>query len=150
MLKLIFLLFLFIADISAFDKIYFLPKDNKIAKKEIVNYLKNAKKSIDIAIYNFSYKKFNKALDSAIENGVKVTLIYTKSKLNFNKNIDLIKTKRKQHIKLAIIDDKIAIYGSANWKKESFSKNYEMVNITNDSYRIDKFKKIIKQLKRTN
>ena len=146
MLKLA-LFILFYVNLFAFDEIYFLPQDSNKAKKEIKSYLKNAKQTIDVAMYNFTYKKFNKAINKAIKNGVKVTLIYSKTKLNFHKKIKLIRTKRKQHIKLAIIDNKIAIYGSANWKKESFSTNFEMINITDDPYRIKQFKNIINRLK---
>lgn len=129
------------------DKIYFLPNEADIAKEKIVKLLKNADTSIDIAMYNFTYKKFNKAIKKAVKNGAKVTIIYNKTKLKFSKEIELIKTKRKQHIKLAIIDDKYAIYGSANWKKESFGENYEIVNITDDKQRVKKFIEIFRELK---
>ena len=132
------------------DKIYFLPNDADIAKKDIVNLLENADNTIDIAMYNFTYKKFNKAIKKAVKNGVDVTLIYNKTKLKFDKKIELIKTKRKQHIKLAIIDGKYAIYGSANWKKESFGENYEIINITDDISRVKEFIKIYKKLKEEN
>ena len=124
-----------------------MPNDSKKVKSKIVKLLKNATTSIDIAMYNFTYKKFNKAINKAIKNGVKVTLIYKKSKLNFSDKITLIKTKRKQHIKLAIIDNRYIIYGSANWKKESFGKNYEIINITDDKKRVKRFREIFKLLK---
>lgn len=44
------------------------------------------------------------------------------------------------HLKLAIFDSKYAILGSANWTKESFNENIEIILKTND-------KKIISQLK---
>jgi phosphatidylserine/phosphatidylglycerophosphate/cardiolipin synthase-like enzyme len=127
-----------------------MPNDSKKAKQHIINLLENANQTIDIAMYNFTYKKFNNAIKKAIKNGVKVTIIYNKTTLKFNKKIDLIKTKRKQHIKLAIIDNKFIIYGSANWKKESFGDNYEIVNITDDKSRVKKFIKIYKKLKEKN
>ena len=132
------------------DKIYFLPKDANTAKNKIINILEKANNKIDIAMYNLTYKKFNKALKKASKNGVDITIIYTKTKLKFDKKIKLIQTKRKQHIKLAIIDDKIAIFGSANWKKESFGENYEIIQITDDNKIIKKFKKIFKELKEEN
>jgi len=143
-----FLLFFFLlfSSLYGYDKIYFMPEDSQKAKNKIVKLLENATKSIDIAMYNFTYKKFNKAINKAIENGVDVTLIYSKSKIKFNKKIKLIKPKRKQHIKLVIIDDKIAIYGSANWKKESFGKNYEILNITDDKKRVKIFAKIFSKI----
>ncbi len=146
MFKLIFIVFLNISSF-ALDEIYFLPKDANTAKEHIIKLIENADKNIDIAMYNFSYKKFAKALKKASKNGVDVTIIYGKSKLKFHKKIKLIKTKRKQHIKLAIIDDKFVIYGSANWKKESFGENYEIVNIIDDKQKVNKFVKIFKELK---
>ena len=133
-----------------FETIYFLPKDSKKAKKDITKLLKNSKKSIDIAIYNFTYKKFNKAIDKAIQNGIDVTIIYQKTKLKFNKKIDLIKTKRKLHIKLAIIDQKYIIFGTANWTKDSFGKNYEIVTISDDKDKVKQMIKIIERIKKEN
>jgi len=133
-----------------YDKIYFLPTEAKIAQKEIVELIENAKSNIDIVMYNIDYKKFEKALRKASKNGVNVSIIYEKSKLKFHKNIKLIKTKRKLHIKLAIIDNKFAIYGSANWKKESFEENYEIINITDEKEKIKKFQQIVEQIKREN
>ena len=133
-----------------FDKIYFLPNDAKKAESKIIKLLKNSDKSIDVAMYNFTHKKFAKAIKKAVKNDVDVTIIYYKTKLKFNKKINLIKTKRKQHIKLAIIDDKFLIFGSANWKKESFGENYEIINITDDKEKIKKFRKIFETIKEEN
>ncbi len=132
------------------DEIYFLPKEANKAKEDIATILENANSSVDIAMYNFTYKKFAKILKKISKKDVDVTIIYGKSKLKFYKKINLIKTKRKQHIKLAIIDDKFAIYGSANWKKESFGKNYEIINITDDKNKIKRFKEIFEEIKREN
>ena len=146
--------FILIVSIScysyALDKIYFLPQDARIAKKDILKLINNANSTIDIAMYNFDLKKFAKALKKSSKKGIDITLIYEKSKLKFHKKIKLIKTRRKQHIKLAIIDSKYAIYGSANWKKESFGKNYEIINITDDEQRINRFINIIKTIKKEN
>ncbi len=148
--KIIFSILIFISFLFGYDKVYFLPNESDKTEDKIINLLKNANSTIDIAMYNFTYKKFNKAIKKALKNDVKVTIIYNKTKLKFDKKINLIKTKRKQHIKLAIIDDKFIIYGSANWKKESFGDTYEIVNITDDKKRVKKFVKIYKQLKEEN
>ncbi len=147
--KLILICLLVVASFS-FDKIYFLPDESKEAQKEILYLIKNATSNIDIVMYNIEYKKFAKALKKASKNGVEVSIIYEKSKLKFHKKINLLKTKRKLHIKLAIIDKKFAIYGSANWKKESFEENYEIINITDDKDKIKKFQQIVEQIKREN
>ena len=148
--KILLILVIFITSSLALAKIYFLPNDAKSAKKEITSLIKNAKTSVDIAMYNFSYKKFNKALVKATKRDVAVTLIYGKTKLKLSKNFKLIQTKNKQHIKLAIIDNHYVIFGSANWTKESFSENYEIINIIDDKEKVQKFIKIFKQLKEEN
>ncbi len=147
--KLLIVCFLVVSSFG-YDKIYFLPNEAKIAKKEIIELIQNAKSNIDIVIYNIDYKKFEKALRKASKDGVNISIMYEKSKLKFHKNIKLIKTKRKLHIKLAIIDNKFAIYGSANWKKESFEENYEIINITDEKEKIKKFQQIVEQIKREN
>jgi phosphatidylserine/phosphatidylglycerophosphate/cardiolipin synthase-like enzyme len=147
-LKKLFLVLLLAVFSYSFDEIYFLPDQAKEAKSEILKLIDNAQNKIDIAMYNLSYKKFVKALRKAHKKGVEVTVIYDKSDLELPKKFDLIKPKRKQHIKLAIIDDKVAVYGSANWTKQSFRKNYEIINITDDSEKLEKFIRIIKNLKK--
>ena len=150
MFKKLLIVCLLVVSSFGYDKIYFLPTEAKIAQKEIVELIENAKLNIDIVMYNIDYKKFEKALKKASKNGVNVSIVYEKSKLKFHKNIKLIKTKRKLHIKLAIIDNKFAIYGSANWKKESFEENYEIINITDEKEKIKKFQQIVEQIKREN
>lgn len=144
-------LFLLLCSVAlGYDKLYFLPDDSKKAQKEILELLQNAQSNIDIVMYNINYKKFAKALKKASKDGVDVSIVYEKSKLKFYKNIKLLQTKRKLHIKLAIIDNKFAIYGSANWKKESFEENYEIINITDEKDKIKRFQQIVEQIKREN
>ncbi len=145
-LKLILLLSLLTISLFAKETIYFMPQDANKAEEKIIRLLENANNTIDIAMYNFTYKKFYKAIQKAIKNDVKVTIIYSKTKLKFSKKINHIKSKRKQHIKLAIIDNKYIIYGSANWKKESFGNNYEIISISNNKKKVQKFVSIYKQL----
>lgn len=150
MFKKILLICLLVISSFSFDKIYFLPDESSFVQKEIIDLIENAHTSIDIVMYNIDYKKFEKALRKASKNGVNVVIIYEKSKLKFHKNIKLVQTKRKLHIKLAIIDKKFAIYGSANWKKESFEENYEIINITDEKEKIQKFQEIVEKIKREN
>lgn len=146
----IIILLLFFNQSYALDKIYFLPKDSKKAKDHIVKLLNNADKKIDIAIYNFSYEKFYKALKKASKKDVKITVFYGKTELKFTKKIKAKKTKRKLHTKLAIIDKNIVIFGSANWTKKSFKENYEVVHITDDKKTVKKYNDFFTQLKEEN
>jgi phosphatidylserine/phosphatidylglycerophosphate/cardiolipin synthase-like enzyme len=38
----------------------------------------------------------------------------------------------KMHMKMAIIDNKLIYFGSANWSKSAFSVNYEILYNTNN------------------
>lgn len=147
--KIVFIL-CFHLSLFAIDTLYFLPEQAKEAKKTILELIENASYSVDVAMYSIDEKDFTKALKKAAKNGAKVTLIYGKSDLKFSKKIKLIETQRKQHIKLAIIDQKFAIFGSANWKEESFKENYEIINITDDKDKVTRFVQIIEQIKKEN
>lgn len=122
------------------DNVYFLPKQSKEAKKEIASLINNAKSSIDIAMYNFSYKKFAKLLKKAKKRGVKVHLLYEKSDIKL-KGLDAIQhaNKVKLHTKLAIFDNQTVVFGSTNWTKESFNENLEFIYVTNNPNTVQKF-----------
>ncbi len=123
------------------NDIYLLPKQADLAKNEVIDLIKNSKNEIIIAVYNFSYKKFQKELISASKRGVKVTVIMDEDKNSKNKkfsktlknNSIIVKFPReKMHLKVALFDSKLALLGSSNWTKESFKKNIEFIMKTND------------------
>ena len=51
------------------------------------------------------------------------------------------------HVKLAIIDDKYLVTGSANYSYSAFYKNYEYIIIDNDKYLIKKFDSFLNHLR---
>ena len=130
------------------DEVYFLPSQSKKAKNEIEYLIKNAKNKIDIAMYNFSYKKFAKLLRKAVKRGVKVNIIYEKSDIKL-KGLNAIQHKDpiKLHTKLAIFDNKIVVFGSTNWTKKSFNENLEFIYITDNSKTVQKFVTFFKKVK---
>lgn len=136
----------------AVDELYFLPQDAKKVEKKIEKLLKNSNSSIDIAMYNFKHKKFRKALKKAHKNGVEISLYLDqekakKTKLNFinSKTFD-----EKMHIKALVVDKKTVVFGSANWKKESFGKTLEVIYISDDPKIVDQFNKIFVKLSKYN
>jgi phosphatidylserine/phosphatidylglycerophosphate/cardiolipin synthase-like enzyme len=139
-----------ILNISLFakDEVYFLPTQSKEVKNQIEKLIKNSKKSIDIAMYNFSYKKFIKLLKKAKSRGVKVNIIYEKSDLKLD-SLDAIQHKnpKKLHTKMAIFDNKTVVFGSTNWTKKSFNENLEFIYITNNSKTVKKFITFFKRIK---
>lgn len=148
MIRIFIITVLLIANLFAFEKVYFLPKNSDEAKNDIVKYIKSAKQSVDIAMYNFKYRKFGNALKEVANKGVDVKVRYYKKKIKFDKKIKAIKIKKKLHTKIAIIDKKIVIFGSANWTKEAFKKNYEVIYITDDKEIVNEFNAFIKTIKR--
>ena len=127
------------------NEVYILPKQGEQIKDKISESITNAKSEILIAMYNFSYKKFAKDLVDASKNGVKITVFLDAKKVKedseifdyLKKNdIKVVLMKDKMHLKLALIDSKIAIFGSTNWTKESFEEKHQYVNIENMEKRL--------------
>ena len=135
------------------NEVYILPKQGEQITDKISESITNAKSEILIAMYNFSYKKFAKDLVDASKKGVKITVFLDAKKVKedseiadfLKKNdIKVVLVKDKMHLKLAIFDSKLAIFGSVNWTKESFEENYELVYICEDKKTIDSLNSFIK------
>jgi phosphatidylserine/phosphatidylglycerophosphate/cardiolipin synthase-like enzyme len=107
--------------------------------KMVIPLINNAKKSIDICMYDWRWyldklghpvQEFNLALVRAVLRGVRVRAI-----LNSNEIIDqlkdvkiqarTLKDKRVLHSKLVIIDDITLVIGSHNLTSNAFSRNLE-------------------------
>ena len=106
-------------------------------------------------MYNFSYKKFAKDLVDASKNGVKITVFLDAKKVKEDSevfeylkknNIKVVLVKDKMHLKVALIDSKVAIFGSTNWTKESFEENYELIYISEDEKTVKTLSSFIKSL----
>ncbi len=144
------------------NELYFLPFEAHKAQKKLLFWIDNAKNSIDIAIYSFTNKTIAKHLKNAAKRGVKIRIVADykqnlKSRysqigyLAKYKNIDihLLQGKYvkrgeyygKMHMKLAIIDYKRLIFGSANWSYSAFRSNYELLYFLEEYAKAKKAKK---------
>lgn len=141
---------------NTYNQTLILPKQSEEAKNKIIELISTAKQSINISMYNFSYKKFAKELVQASKNGVKVKLILDKSKVQNdneiykylkNNGIEIIIPKDKVHTKIALFDDNILLFGSLNWTKESFENNHEILLISNDKKIINEVNVFINSFK---
>lgn len=141
----LFLILLLSISLYAQNSLYFFPKDAKKAKNEIEKLINNSKQSIDIAMYNFGDKKLAKLLDKAHKRGVKIKVFYDKKDVDFNE-VKVKTLDKKLHTKIAIFDKKIVVFGSPNWTKKSFKKNYEVLYITDDKKLLKEFNKFFKSL----
>ena len=137
------------------NEVYILPKQGEQIKDKISESITNAKSEILVAMYNFSYKKFAKDLVDASKNGVKITVFLDAKKMKEDSevfeylkknNIKVVLVKDKMHLKVALIDSKVAIFGSTNWTKESFEENYELIYISEDEKTVETLSSFIKSL----
>lgn len=155
MFKIIVLISLFLILNLYSNEVYILPNQGKEIKDKISESIINSNSEILIAMYNFSYKKFAKDLVDASKKGVRITVYLDAKKVKedsdifdflIKNNIKVVLVKDKMHLKVALIDSKIAIFGSTNWTKESFEENYELIYISEDKNIIDTLKSFIKSL----
>jgi len=132
------------------NEVFLLPDESNLAKQRIGTLIKDAKSSIFVAMYNFTYKKIAKDLLIASNNGIKVIVLLDKEKIFDNDILKLLenskikvivnKDKNKMHMKAILIDDKIAIIGSTNFTKKSFKENYDLIYISKDEKLVSKLK----------
>lgn len=151
------MLFLLAITVNAKDTLFLLPQESKQAEQKIEELIKSSQQSIEVAMYNFSLKSLAQELIQAKKRGleVKVFLDEEKSKdksseykLLKKNGVDVILIGHtKLHTKLAIFDKKVAVFGSSNWTKESFDKNYEIIVVSQQDDMLKKLNQFIKQLK---
>ena len=85
MKKLLFMLLLVVSTYS--NELFTLPDESNFLKEKIRYEILSSKESIFIAMYNFSYKNIAKDLIKASKNGVKVTVVLDKTKVEANDKI---------------------------------------------------------------
>ncbi len=148
---LLFIVFIFLPSIS-FPRdieVYFTPSYK--ALDAIVDLINTSRKSVDIAMYNFTSRPLSHALVLAKRRGLRIRVVldrnsndpktnqYTKYLYLKNNAIDVRFAKPHRHWdrdgimhnKFAVIDDKIVITGSANWTASAFVINDENVVVIN-------------------
>ena len=148
------------------DAMYFMPSDASIALKNVISELKNAKSEVYIAIYSFTNREIAKAIRDSAKNGVKYKIIFDeqsnidndKSQIGYlaklkNVKVCTLKGKSKNgkyygimHNKLALIDNRLIILGSANWSKSAFEINYENLLISSNLNYVNGVKKYMNEM----
>ncbi|GHS86413.1 hypothetical protein FACS189487_00620 [Campylobacterota bacterium] len=137
------------------DRYYFtMPKEGDRAEAQLVREFGKAKTEIKAAIYSFTNGTITKALKDAAARGVKVYIVVDEKNLRGNmehskagelaklQNIKVRIAKGNKakngdyygimHHKIASIDRKVSIYGSANWTASAFNINHELLFIDDD------------------
>lgn len=136
------------------DSLYFMPYQANEALRHLITEIKNAKSEVKIAIYSFTNREIAKAIRDSAKRGVRFSIVFdAKSNLNNQQstigylaklnNIAVCtlegRTARSEkyngimHNKLALIDNRTIILGSANWSKSAFELNFEALLVSQNS-----------------
>lgn len=147
--------------------LYFMPYEQKDALSSLIKTIDSSQKNIDISIYSFTHREIAKSLKNAAKKGVKIRIIYDyesnednpRSTIGYLSKYNGIQTcllqgKRAKndkyngimHQKIALIDGKILFIGSANWSKNAFENNYEVLLRSDDKAMILKAKSYFEKM----
>lgn len=130
------------------------------ALNKVIELLKSAKHTIQIAMFTLTHPKIEEALVQAKERGVKVQVIvdYLSQKGASKKMTEALvnsqiptyhnRGMQLMHHKLAIIDEEHIIMGSTNWTQAGFNKNREVLILSQKLSQKQKlfFKSLYKKL----
>ncbi len=143
-------IFLIIFSLNAFSRdieVYFTPSYK--ALDVLVDLINSSKKSIDIAMYDFTSRPLAQSIVSAKKRGISIRIVldkksnnpkenrYTKYLYLKNNGIDVRFAKPHRHWdrdgimhnKFAVFDGNIVSSGSANWTASAFAMNDENIVI---------------------
>ncbi len=147
--------------LQAKNSLFVLPYEQREALNALISGISSARESVKIAIYSFTHRDIARAIKSVASRGIKVQIIYDYGSNHNNKQSTIgyldkypntkvcllkgLKAKNGSyhgimHQKVAIIDDKIVFLGSANWSKNAFENNYEVLLKADDTETILKAK----------
>ncbi|AXK48871.1 nuclease [Aliarcobacter trophiarum LMG 25534] len=151
-LLLIFIINLYSNQNFTQSQTFILPDESGYLKEKIRYEILSSRDTIFLAMYNFSYKSIAKDLIKASKNGVKITVLLDKEKVesqdeiyNMLKDakINVILADKKMHLKMMLIDKKQAMIGSLNFTKKSFEDNYEIVYFSKDRSIINRLNEFV-------
>jgi len=144
-------------------KLYFSQTNGELyggLDETIIKDINSSKKSIYLAMYEFTNRKIEKALETAYNRGVKINIVtdddeyYNSSKNLYDELAELgisISTDEGiinglMHNKILVIDSKITWLGSSNFTYYSFYRNYENLLRVEDLDIAQKYKAEIEEL----
>lgn len=125
---------------AGYDNIHFAFSDiTDNPKTLLLQTINSAMHTLDIAIYNIKDKEIADAILRASERGVSVRILTDATKSESKKQAAILETlskngidvkvnsKRKMHLKMVIIDQKLIAMGSYNFTVESATENIEQL-----------------------
>jgi cardiolipin hydrolase len=128
---------------------YFFPSEESFSR--LLDFINSSKKSLEIAIFNFSDDTLSRAVVAAKTRGVNVRVVADDEQTK-NQGNDVIKLKQAglnirvdnspylMHNKFAIVDGQWLETGSFNWTMTARTQNRENIVITSDASLVKAFK----------
>lgn len=137
------------------DEVYFSPQGG--IQERIVEELGSAKKSINIMMYSLTSDELARAIVKAHNKGVKVRILLDKTQsrgnesksdylVNHDIDVRIEHQKGIMHLKVAIIDDSIAITGSYNWTSNAELMNQENMLVIDTPEIVQRYQERFKYL----
>ena len=117
----------------------------------IIKSIKNAKESINIAMYSLTDSEISRAIVLAKERGVVIRIYLDSKEVNAEhsksrffikegiENVRLSSNRYLMHNKFAIIDNKIVITGSYNWTASAGQRNDENLLVLDEEKIVKKY-----------
>lgn len=123
--------------------------------QKVIPLIQQAKKSIDIIVYDWRWysdqigsdiQKFNNAIVVAKRKGIEVRAIVNSPNIASILNTSgitakVFSSKRTLHVKNMLIDNETAIIGSHNYTMNAFTLNYEVSIITQKKEVVNRLRK---------
>ncbi|HZX34642.1 MAG TPA: phospholipase D-like domain-containing protein [archaeon] len=121
---------------------FFCPQD--ACEERAVAAIKSAETDVDAAIYSFTSREIETALEEAARKGVRLRVVtdYLQSKSKYSvvnelagKGIEVrvMPYNRTMHNKFLVVDNKLVITGSYNWTTNSDESNNENLVFIRDT-----------------
>ena len=119
---------------------YFLPYKKSVPLKHLLKRIELTRHSITLMLYSLTHPEIIQAIDQAVSRGVKVDVYLDKKQhssypIQYPFPVNLVSTRGLFHYKCGIFDEEEVVIGSANWSKNGFRRNFEVLvfyRITNN------------------
>ena len=133
---------------SEMARTFFSPDDD--CPREIIRLFRTARARVDVCVFTLTDDRIARALEEAVERGVKVRVITDDDKAH-DRGSDAIRLARSgidvrmdrtdahMHHKFALFDNRYLLTGSYNWTRSAARENEENFIVTDDARLVDSF-----------
>lgn len=149
---------LLIPQLTAFaSEVYFSP--NGGVRRRLVRAIQESRRTIDIAVYNFTASELAEALYAAKARGVQIRVVVDREmaetggsgirglRLNGVTVRSLgVPEQSLMHHKFAVFDERLVVTGSYNWTNSAEHANYENLVVLEDPEMVSRFQQEFRRL----